>query len=398
MNSKRIMVMEMDFFAIRIPVPFLSAILTLVLLLIIATGCQPDAAANFKVQGTFTHAAGKRLMLAELPFNLPNRMVVDSATLDSTGAFSMSAIQKQEGLYQLFVQDGPGILLINDTENITLFADAENPGTYIVKGSQASQSIKSLYEKYTMLDSTAKAATQLAASMLRNKKMPDSLRQPYITERDRKQKQVSEFLTAYLGMEKNATAQYYALGIAIKHISRNDWTAALNKALEQHPNHAGLTLMKVSLGSANAQANQGKALVGKPLPVLALPDTAGKELTLPPYSGKWVLIDCWASWCAPCREQSADLVTLYNIYKTKNLTIVGISLDKEKAPWHKAIADDKMTWTHVSDLKFWDSKAVETLGIAALPFNVLVNPEGTVVAANLAMPALADTLAARLGN
>lgn len=115
--------------------------------------------------------------------------------------------------------------------------------------------------------------------------------------------------------------------------------------------------------------------IGKTAPEFSLPDTAGVSVSLSDFRGKYVLLDFWASWCPPCRRENPNVVKAFNEYKDKNFTIIGISLDKDKSKWLKAIADDNLTWTHLSDLKYWDSEIPALYGVRGIPANVLLDPE-----------------------
>lgn len=132
--------------------------------------------------------------------------------------------------------------------------------------------------------------------------------------------------------------------------------------------------------------------IGKVAPEFSLPDTAGVSVSLSDFRGKYVLLDFWASWCPPCRRENPNLVKAFQEYKDKNFTILGISLDHDKAKWQKAIADDELTWTHVSDLKYWDSEIPALYGVRGIPANVLLDPDGVIIARNVTGEALHQTL------
>lgn len=128
--------------------------------------------------------------------------------------------------------------------------------------------------------------------------------------------------------------------------------------------------------------------IGKTAPEFSLPDTAGVNVSLSDFRGKYVLLDFWASWCPPCRRENPNVVKAFQENKDKNFTILGISLDNNKSKWLKAIADDGLTWTHVSDLKYWDSEIPALYGVRGIPANVLLDPEGVIIAKNITGEAL----------
>jgi peroxiredoxin len=114
-------------------------------------------------------------------------------------------------------------------------------------------------------------------------------------------------------------------------------------------------------------------------------DTLGNPVTMSSFRGKYLLIDFWASWCGPCRAENPNVVRVFNKFKDKGFHILGVSLDREgqKDKWLKAIHDDKLEWTHVSDLKFWENAVSRQYGIKAIPQNLLLDPTGKIIGKNL---------------
>lgn len=127
-------------------------------------------------------------------------------------------------------------------------------------------------------------------------------------------------------------------------------------------------------------------------------DTAGNNISLSSFKGKYVLIDFWASWCRPCRMENPNVVAAFNKYKDKNFTVLGVSLDANKDNWIQAIHNDNLTWTQVSDLKQFQNAVAEMYHINEIPQNILVDPTGKIIARNLRGEALPQKLEQVLGK
>ncbi len=137
--------------------------------------------------------------------------------------------------------------------------------------------------------------------------------------------------------------------------------------------------------------------VGTPALDFTESDTAGRPVSLSSFKGKYVLVDFWASWCGPCRMENPNVVSTFSKFRNKNFTVLGVSLDKAKDPWIKAIKDDHLTWTQVSDLQFWNNAVAVKYHVTQIPTNLLIDPSGKIVGKNLRGQDLTNKLCELLG-
>lgn len=188
---------------------------------------------------------------------------------------------------------------------------------------------------------------------------------------------------------KNSPVGLYALsqyaGYAIDPVKTEPLFLQLTKKIQVLPS-AKILKERIDLAK--------KTEVGQYAIPFTQKDTAGVDVSLASFKGKYVLLDFWASWCGPCRVENPNVVAAFQKYKDKGFTVLGISLDQPgaKEKWLKAIYDDQLTWTHVSDLKFWNNEVAKQYGILAIPQNYLLDKDGKIIGKNLRGEELQETL------
>jgi len=373
------------------------SILTISLLL----SCKQETKKQFEIAGIIKNSDERMIYLEETPLGSGERIIVDSSVIKSDGSYRLHAKRSEESLFDLFFKNKPFpfAFVINDASKIRVSADAKNPGDYIVEGSSATKSLKDfsttasakwgkLYLLGREMDSLRKAGAPDSSLIAIN-----SSGQSLLND-------LRNFVSSFIKNSTDPITSVWALGTYSQAFAMDDYQGLLDGIVKKFPGHKGIAAIKemndrqVTLAKEKAEASQATQWVGKVAPELSLPDINGNEIKLSSFKGKYVLVDFWASWCIPCRRENPTVVQAYNKFKGKNFTILGVSLDKEKEDWKQAVQKDNLSWTQVSDLQEWNSIAVSTFNFNGIPFNVLLDPDGKIIAQSLR----GDELEKKLGE
>jgi peroxiredoxin len=341
---------------------------------------------------------------AYLIYQLGANRVVDSTDIHN-GSFDFSGQLINPSAALLIIDaKGVGIAKLDST--------ADNLNFYIDKGQFAINGP----------DSVAKATITGSQINDDNKKLLSQLK-PLMDQAQMLRTQAASASTAQQNtaeFQNAMQARLKALQLAQKTTLKNFITANPNSYLSllalysvggPAPNPAELDPLYNSLSQRLKDTETAKVFkksldalrttaVGVIAPDFTENDVNGTPVKLSSFRGKYVLIDFWASWCGPCRQENPNVVRVYNKYKSKNFTIIGVSLDKAegKSAWMDAIKNDGLSWTQVSDLKFWNNQVATLYYITSIPSNFLLDPNGKIIARDLRGGDLEDKLAEVLGK
>lgn len=319
------------------------------------------------------------LDLIEMDGSAP--VTLDTAVIDKgKGTISLTgATVDPQVVYMIrFEKDQVYFLMIPDQREITIDADWALPADYKTN-SPGSNSFRSLLSNF---NKRIQEIETLRNGILGMGNQMDSAR--VFAEQNYRNSltQTGEYLLAYADTAKTPAVALYAIELSRNVITSDQIKSTVEKLAKRFSSSPKITQLAQQFTAENI-AQEPVDLLGKEAPDFTLADTEGKNISLKSLRGKYVLVDFWASWCKPCRMENPNVVEAHTKFKNKNFTILGVSLDKDKAAWMRAIQDDRLDWKQVSDLKYWSSDVVPLYNIEGIPFNVLLDPNGIVIAKDL---------------
>jgi peroxiredoxin len=364
------------------------------LIVLFFAGCKSNVV---RISGTVVNpATGVYIVLDELKSN--NLVPVDSAKISSGGTFRFKREIKQPSFYLLKSKENNFLtMLLEPGEKITMKVHSDSLNFPIsLKGSKGTEL---MIEYNKTLRVTIKKLTGLNSIYMQNQNKPelpkvieslDSLAQIYLGEINTyTKKYIDENITSLVSLValyQQVAPNAYVLNPAkdLKYFLKVD-----SSMFSRYPNYEPVISLhdqvkelssKINVATNTAPVSSSGAVA----PEISLPTPQGDTIKLSSTRGSVVLLDFWASWCAPCRKESPNLLNAYNMYHKKGFQIFQVSLDKTKEAWMKGIQDDHLEkWIHVSDVQYWNSIVVPLYKVESIPCNYLLDKEGHIIASNL---------------
>lgn len=330
----------------------MKKILILLAAVVITVGCTTK---TFTIDGKIGGLTGK-VYLAVLQGKTP--VVIDSTEVQADGQFVLKGKVEHPIMALLQNSDQQTFeMFMLENSSILIAGQIDTPDQITVSGSTENDLYRS------MTDELAAAASN---------------------------EQYKSILTEFINNNPTSYAAGYALfrqlSPYLEYPQMREMAATLDTTVRQ-----SIYIEKLLDRAATLEATS----IGRPFVDFTANNLDGQPVALSSIAGKgkWVLLDFWASWCAPCRAENPHVVSAFNEFKDKGFTVFGYSLDSKYEPWKAGVEKDSLGgWTNVSDLAFWESAPAATYGVGSIPSNVLLNGEGIIVARNLRGQALTDYL------
>lgn len=305
--------------------------------------------------------------------------VIDSVSLSENGKFQFKHKAPYANLYKLRVGGSIFDMIAKNGDAIDFSTSlSDNSHTYTITGSEESEKIKDFNKISNFYgDKNAKITQEYQDKAQAIGKESDSLIKIYLPMFQKNSVDYSNEVLKFVNANKSSLAGFYAatsLDPSRYESQLITYADDIKDSFKDNPGVQKFIKMMMAVKPVS---------VGHKAPDFTVAGVDDKPIKLSDYKGKYVMIDFWASWCAPCRAENPNVVKQYAIYKPLGLNILGISLDQDKAKWQQAIAADKLTWAHGSDLKNFEGPTERLFHIEAIPSNFIIDPQGIIVAKNV---------------
>jgi peroxiredoxin len=351
-----------------------SFIASLSALILVSCGSDAATQSGFTIKGKISNTTEKTIIVNELtPKGL---ILLDSSTISKDGTFELNGKVSEKTFAIINFPKGAVLLVLDSTTNMALSIDAKTPDQFGVKGSEDTEQLRKLLEVNNMYMQALRGLESKYAQY--NATVPsiavqNQIRKEYDSLMLARATDIQQFIfkgtpsiTAYFATNFLTAEADFPFFDKVDKLFYSQFSNS--KYAREH--HQRVETLR-------------RTAIGETAPDIILSDPYGKTIALSSLRGKYTLIDFWASWCKPCRMENPNVVRMYTKFKSKGFEVFSVSLDDNKDSWIKAINDDKLLWNHVSDLKKWNASVVPLYNIESIPFTILLDKEGKIIAKNL---------------
>jgi len=339
-------------------------------------GANAQLMNNISVSGSIENATPNSMVyLMELVGQ--GMQPIDSVMIKSDNTFFISANIKNANFFQLSLGGKEyTIIILEPNQNLHIDIDANSlmkPKN--IKGSEDTKQVYSILENLNVFKAQEDVLDAEYQKVYGTAEQ-DSIGKILLDKFQQIEKQKTDYLIDEINKKPTMATMLFIDQLKIGE-NLDLYEKVDNILYNKYPENAFITDLHGKI------AGKLRLAIGRPAPEINLASPEGANIKLSSLKGKIVLIDFWASWCGPCRRESPEMVKIYKEYHDKGFEIYSVSLDKERSSWLKAIEDDGLNWIHVSDLRYWSSVAAKEYGVGSIPFTVLLDKEGKIMATGL---------------